>query len=543
MNKAAKFFALIGMAATIAGCADDNLRKTPTPTGDQYVRAALNLNVAEDDRVTTRAEVDDASYDKSNVWVLMFGNDNKLIQRPVKATQEVTPEGTKLFAMLRSTPNPLTLYVVAGLSSELNSKLTTSTDFNENSTYTDVNNALQTAEVTSAGIAVGDGSYLPMSSEARYFYAGTVGLHSIDGIELIRRVARIDIDASALTEEFKLEGAAMALVAKKGHVLHQSHVPTDLGGGTVNYDLKTGVVDNKLEAQIYINENTVMGTSRKPTMIIVKGSWRGGESGYYRMDIVNTNFDKIDIKRNTRYTLKITRITNSGYHQEDVNEAINEAINGVPSNSTYNAVTVSDTDSNDIVTNGAYYLGVSNSDFVVYCDDSQVTDMLVTTVNTNAPRYTTVGLSTSDPDILLNPTNLFPATGGTIKTEIYAKVKTSSLTDRYIIVRVGNLTRKVTIRREPAVELSETNGRKSDFTDPSYVYGKVDKGGEWARLSVSNDVSFDSSSLLLYNTAGGMCINYDPSKKTTDNMSVAAELYGYKSAGQGRSKVMIYVKP
>lgn len=536
MNKTIKTLVFISILAGFTCCSRDVIENQEPQIPDGYIRADLDLKVEEPDSIQTRAsDTEENAYDESNVWVLLFNTPSTsddtpttLVQAPVKAIKS----GDKMYVLLRATTQPVTAYVVAGLSSALNATMGTVANFTEGITdFSYVNNLLQTAAVGAAGIPIGSGSYFHMSSEPVFYSTGTIPVTSISR-PLTRNVAKINVDASALaTSDFELEGVTLINGAKKAFVFQQTAIPTN-HDGNIRYDEKATVVDNKLLSQIYLYENTgfVGGTTPNPTKLIVRGKYKGGQSGYYRMDILkkNTNgtYTPYDIKRNYCYTLKIEKIENGGYLTLD------EAVAGEPANSWYQVV-VNDPDSYDIVSNGHYYLGVSNSEFIVYGDPGQIEDLHITTVTTDAPEGTYTSISTSG-DLSAVTSSLTTPTGTATVTKIYATL--NAVTTSYIDLRVGNLTKRITVRRELSVACE--NSEKTDFIDPKYVAGEVVSGKEWVRMAAVSNANFNACPPSLVHPNGGIYVRYNSTLSM--NASRSAELYVSKANNQGRAKMLLF---
>lgn len=538
MNRTVKILAFVSIMAGFAGCVRD-VRENPEPSLPQgYVRASLELQVEKPDQIQTRAtQTEEDAYDDSKVWVLLFNatsasdaTPTTLVQAPVKAIKT----GTKLYVLLRATTQPVTLFMVTGLSPALNGYLETVSNFSEGSTtFAAVNDRLQTAAVTQTGVPIGSGSYFHMSSKPVFYSAGTIPVVSITQ-QLIRNVAKINVDASAVSSDFTLESATLVNGAQKGFVLQQAAIPANNGGDPVRYLAKSAVVGNKLMSEIYMYENSGFlsgGTTPNPTKLIVKGKYKGGASGYYRMDILENNGDgsytPYDIKRNCSYTLKIGKIENGGYTTFD------EAISGEPSNTWYDVV-VKDPDSYDIASNGHYYLGVSNSELIVYGDPAQTGHLHVATVTTDAPTGTYTSISSSADLSAVTSTLTTPVTGTATATDIYATI--GSATSGYIDLRVGNLTKRITVVRESSIFYG--NGEKTDFADQRYVAGEVVSGTEWVRLAEASNADFDLSMTSLVDPNGGLYVRYNST--LTLNPSRSAELYATKTNDQGRTKMLMF---
>lgn len=540
MNKVVKIIALISILAGITSCTKDTLSGSPdsfVPEG--YIRTTLDLSVEKPGQIQTRAtEAEEEAYDDTNVWALLFNataaddaTPTTLVQAPVKAIKS----GNQLRLLLRATADPVTLHLVTGLSDELNAYLGTLDNFSEGvTTFEDVNQRLQTAEVTEAGVPVGPDTYFHMSIAPEFYPNGTINLTTITQ-DLIRNPAKINVDASALfATDFTLEGVTLVNGARKGFVLPQTAIPADQGGSTVRYDEKTTITDNRLTSAIYLYENAGLRDGAKnPTKLIIRGKYKGGASSYYRMDILekdkNTDGTYIphNITRNTSYTLIISKIENGGYSTFD------EALAAEPSNTWYEVV-VDDPNAYDVVSNGHYFLGISNSRCYVVGSAERFENLHVATVTTNAPAGTSTSIEIGQgPEgglSLVTSSLTTPVTGTTTVTEIYATILRPDLTGpRQIDLKVGNLTHHIEVA---LLSDGPNSGTGVAYGDASIATGSVARraevvsGTEWVRVSTQSTTDFNLCPVSVVNPAGaGIWIRYNSTLDMNDSRS--AEVYSY----------------
>ena len=537
MNRIVKTVIFIAILAGFASCAEETMEEIPAPSiPEGYIRAALDLQVEGNDSIQTRVtDPEEQAYDKSNVWVLLFkatsssdSTPDELLQAPVKAVES----GNKLYVLLRSTSDPVTIYVVAGLSADLN---TTMAGISEGTGFAAVNAALQTAPLTSIGVPVGVNvpqvgvtSYFHMSSDPEFYADGTMPLITTPlSLSLTRNVAKINVDASAIhPDTFLLEEVILVNGAQKGYVLRQAAISAN-NGGVMRYEEKASVSGNKLTSQIYLYENAGMnGTTPNPTMLIVRGKYKG-VSGFYRMDLLKRNsngtYTPYNIERNHCYTLTITKLENSGYTTPD-QAIVNEPSNKWPQTD----ITITDTNPHDIVSNGRYYLGVTNSEFIIY--GNTTASQTIVAVTTNAPSGTQTSITLSPP----NPGFTIPLASlqvnGTVRTtSITANLRNFAIGDSaYIDLRVGNLTRRITIRKRAGVGTALSD--ITDFSAKNYVAGKVNSG-TGMRFATKPGVDFSSCYTSLVHS--GLFIRCNSGTAT-------GELYISRANNEGRVKVAVY---
>lgn len=480
--------AIFTYAVFFCSCSTDDLLDDsvlpPVPEG--YVRMAVNLMVSENEQVQTRAsDTEEKAFDDANVWVLAFdtSDEPKMIQKPIKATKK----GSQLYALLRSTSEACQLYLVTGLSATMNSYLDTAANFVEGETsYSTVSDQLLTAAVTATGIPVGGGNYIPMCSPVIECPSGTTGMSEISK-SILRIAAKIEVDAKAVAADFTIAGATLWNGPKQGHVLPQSPMIAYNGANVVKYNEKTGVSENCIRSQIYLYENnsTLADNTANPTIVIVKGTYKG-TTGYYRLDILNTAvgekpYAAHSITRNFLYTLKVTKIETVGYATAD------EAAANTASNNISYDVEVSDGTSFDIASNGEYYLGLSNSECMVYAVASTPITMDISTVSHNAPSTVLQGnvafknVVGDAPTISSDPFTTGGAYDGTIKTAGLSLTFSSGFNSCDVVLTLGNLTK--TIKLERTSEMLSFGG--AFLLGNGYVSGTTGSSQAWAKLSTT----------------------------------------------------------
>ncbi|WP_291528023.1 hypothetical protein [Bacteroides sp. UBA939] len=531
MNRIVKTIIFIAILAGFAGCSEETMEEIPVSSTipEGYIRAALDLQVEENNLIQTRANAtEEQAYDDSNVWVLLFkansitGTPLHLLQAPAKATKL----GDKLYVLLRSVPDHVALYVVTGLTADLNNVMA---NIPENTSFFDVNDALQTAAVPATGVPIGGTSYIPMSSDCALYSSGTASITSIT-LPLIRSVAKLNVDASAInTAEFQLEGVTLVNAAKQGYVLRQVEIsPNYTVYNTQQYEEKTSISGNKLTSEIYMYENADMysnGVTQVPTKIIIKGKYKGGASSYYRIDLLKRNangtYTPYNIERNHCYVLTINKIDNAGYINFE------QALANEPSNKwPQTNVAVTDANSSDIVSNGRYYLGVTNSEFIIYGNTTATQTVVV--VTSNAPSGTPTSITASGLAIL--QTSLQTPNGTARATSITANLSNVAVGDSaYIDLRVGDLTQRITIQKRAGVGTAFSD--ITDFSEKKYVAGKVNSG-TGMRFATKPEVDFSSCCNSLVHP--GFYI------RCNSGTGALGDLYISRANNEGRVKVSVY---
>lgn len=210
-------------------------------------------------------------------------------------------------------------------------------------------------------------------------------------IQLTRMMGKVIVANKAAN--FTLKGATIANVANKGHFFRETgkwyNAEATVGGGTISYvgpdgsevegispaatDPTNTYRQTTADHPIYAHETVVTGLGSKllyngdkitsvypdAIAVIIKGTY-GGEDYYYRLSLKDETGKSQDLLRNHEYTLVINSVDKPGY----VTFAEARAATGYDDIDAQLIVT--DNNSYDIIDNGKYYLGVTNSEYWAY---------------------------------------------------------------------------------------------------------------------------------------------------------------------------------
>lgn len=147
-------------------------------------------------------------------------------------------------------------------------------------------------------------------------------------------------------------------------------------------------------------------------------------------------------KPNVSYKINVESVENRGY--ATIEEAL---VNYQPGTGVVCRVTLLD-DFHELVANGQYYLGLSNSEFCFYADGEQ-NDIIVTTVTTNA--YDRGNVAPSSSIELLNARGMELVAGQTINsnsTDIKVNFTNSVSAEGTVRVTIGNLVKDISVTKQ-----------------------------------------------------------------------------------------------
>lgn len=323
----------------------------------------------------------------------------------------------------------------------------------------------------------------------------TVGLIA----NLENSFARIDVNSTSVASNFVLKGALLLNGSKTRPLRADSHLEVN-SGGVIEYS-QTPAMASSLVSPIYLfpNKGALPGNvdGSNPTDIIIHGEYTTSGvkyEGYYKVRI---RYDKegrelYDINPNTLYSVNIKTVKGPGYASESDAKA-NE-----PHNMDYN-VEVADAISQDvIIANGEYYLGVSNSEYILFADNAY--GVTATTLSYNAP--STVGqmpelslegagmaLRASEGVTLVNSQKAtLPVGNGVIQTYDIKVDMAESATTGKLIVRVGNLLKEIKLVKKPQVnELAAATVSATDIGGIDFEQLKSESN----RITIGSDNSLN----------------------------------------------------
>lgn len=348
---------------------------------------------------------------------------------------------------------------------------------------------------------------------------------------LTRAVARIAVVNTAVN--FKLNGiVALFNVARQGQLHNYSNSIMNNASNLTEYqgasDYSSFLVvpnggQSTDDSPIYIYESE----KQNDMYMIIQGKY-DSKDYYYKMAIVDTDLDAMDLLRNHSYTFTIINAKGPGYDKVD------DAKVAKPSNVDLDfRITVDDSDSYEIMANNDYYLGVSNSVFIAYTDVDKVYEAfnLVTDCEIEFPAARNITDNKHEVDdysfALAAPADgkLPIVTNGSSSPRITTvEVKVSNWlmfyeegqfvegvekNNAYITLKLGNLEKQVHIRQRRAIGTSRTvleyrptdsypyPGDFPNLMDYHCLTGQVQDGKEWIKLRPSTMVEREDTDRII----------------------------------------------
>ena len=526
------------------------------------VRVPITLTLPNPSQITTRAAVDllpNLEKRIERVCIAVFAaptataNTSDILLQLADGAQTIIDDNNA-YVLLDEYTGDYRLMAIVNYSDNFDAQLTTLKSDLANGTATygqfislteDLTALYAGGDLTAGQIEIGATQNLtgplPMYSDLT---AGTDIVPSTQiTLNLSNNYSRITVDASTVaTANYTILGATLLQGAVNITYDPAAALSTStIGSGAISY--KETEAQHKIPntlvnhvSPIYLFPNNGDGGAN-PTNIIIRGDYTDAKgntySGFHKISIKHNsapNTITYDIVNNNLYRVLITKVNSSGY------STFTGAELAEPNSDIIYDIVVDDDTSLDIVTgNGAYYIGVSNSDYIVY-DDDALTDLAATTFNYNlSPGAITDGVILPTPTItatggglsLTNPSASYTA-GVSNDVEINLA---ASFTSGDITLRLGNIAHRINIVR--GATQSSASSTLNDFATNEYVYGLFDG------LPTSNWLTFTNapSSSEVSSDLGGVPL--DLSANTSGVKRTYIPIYISSKDGKGRTKVII----
>lgn len=338
--------------------------------GNSYgqVDVTFSVTLPLPETVDTRAGLPYIDADIKNVDVLVFDKDGKFMER-IKvdgAALSATSSGVNFFVRLDATPDKRIIHLVAN--GRTADGVTDRVNFQDIAVGTSESVAIPS--LSTSVISVGNGllaDIMPLVMWGRTELNGISVVSKAEAVKLLRVAASIQVRAANATPEnglndFQIKRIALMKSLKKGYLTPagysgEASIPNESRpmeeDGSWNID-KSWSVDNNLVLYTY----ECAFTASDYQGVIISAVYKG-QPCYYKVAVVDGQ-TPVDIIRNHRYILTVTKVNGAGY--ADVNTAVGSA----PSN----AIKVSLTDENEdfpcIVADGQHLMGLTNNSVVVY---------------------------------------------------------------------------------------------------------------------------------------------------------------------------------
>lgn len=340
---------------------EDSSTQTPAKVG-----VAISLTLPDQEDVQMRAYTD---KDIKNLTVLVFDNTNKFMERiDVDAADlTVTGAGVKFSIILDATAENRTLHLIANARTD-DASLTDRIDFpvlNTTQTEATIMPALITKAITATGSDALINGINPLIMWGRAALSGVSITTAVDNVKLLRSVACVRIKKAASGDglaDLTVNSMAIHNGAGQGRVTQAAYnaavttTPTTGNPYTVAaYDYSRAWSTTSTEPFAYIYERNCTVSDY---MSVILSANYNGQSGYYRIALLNNSGVPINILRNHRYTITILSVNGAGFSSESV------AAGSAPANGDLMKVQITVDDTQEypfVIADSQYWMGLSNN--------------------------------------------------------------------------------------------------------------------------------------------------------------------------------------
>lgn len=524
---------------------DEKVRIMLLTKSDDYSIPATRIGIADENNINLP-------------WVLVFKATDPSITDPaneidpdaifVEATQAIVESGRQ-YVLLDTQTGPCYLLIIANpqdyfyyndlpysfTEPVLNSILT-------NQKLSEVSEKLLTEPLTSPTqpvVPFTENKSTPKSLPMSGFY-GVSGINShinLGVLELKRAVAKVFVNGAW---PFTLQGITVINAPTQGQLFRLGNTIRNNNGKLTNYLASSGdPVVNIAKANwkdgilttvndpVYIYESD----ANENTSVILKIVFNG-QTGFYKIGFLDDQGNKLPILRNHEYAINIRSVSNKGF------ETLEEAINSPISNFIHYDVIVKEKLAHEVIDNGIYYLGFTNSGYEVYGEGTlnYLNAFTVVTSNIDENVYPNQ-IKVSPGLILVSPTDgkIKPATNTALNpTDIIINLP-NGINSGTIDIIYGDIIYNLTIKRKSPLE---PNAQVIPFINNYYMAEIEDKTKDWLQLSL-NSTSIREDNKLIYTENDGTF--YLHIQENTQGIRRGI-MYIADKQKQGRVKILIIQK-
>lgn len=455
---------------SFSSCTDENEFKQnnslpEAPEGK--VNIEFDLNSGAFLKPETKNIRSDANFDAP--WVLSFKLENQDSPNPDTLFVEAVKteiEGSKYFMQLSGSKEPHLLYFVANADKVIENKksLFPTKKFGQVMSLLTFGNPSPDANFGLGPLSNPQGSVpftnqnIPMTATAQLDQI-VKGTKVIGTVNLQRIVSKIYLDATKANKKdgFVLTGLTVIDVPSRGYMNNKIDIRSVQPQDIIDYGRKTGadrlttLVLENIEGNTTLSSSTDRPIYVYPFLendsrggvyqVIFSGHFGDNTTKYFKIKLGGLNNPAALNKPNTSFLINIESIANNGY------VSLEHALQYDESTGVVVKVTLLD-NAHDIIANGKYYMGLSNSEYLL-CDDGSRLDIVLSILTFDkAPasnidlskvtkRITTQGLGL----IVPNP-QWIPGSPIEIKATLL-----DNFTSGIIKIQIGDLTKEITVTR------------------------------------------------------------------------------------------------
>lgn len=569
MNRYCIISLLLLFVFLLIGCRDEQFANGTAEGGntelpDGRIAFALYTSSTGFQRPVTRTGTADEDNARGDMWVFVFdaSTTDTLFLEAVKVSDHeptATTGQSRRTGSLQACTHKVTLLVLDNAPAKIHNGTTevnitdaASWGLTTTTKLVDARKLLNTVLLESPQSTVPYTPALPMPMSAelnREKLDASVNL----GIEaaplpLLRVVAKVSVKkdfvstGTAVAPDFTLKGATVYNTPKNASLfpVHKTNTSNLTDYIAADPDPIVGIAPavngSTMMNPIYLYPSAEANVAHQPFVLIQARYANDTEDTYYKLAIAPPTKPRGRVERNADYRLLIKECTGRGYNTAA------DAIAASPSNLIY-TVQVTDLSSHDIIDNGQYYIGLSNSEYHFYAYNSFV-NLPVATLNTGnnpgtIPFAGSVTITSSDPTNLVvqTPTIVHPATNENIRVGVTKEFVSGVLT-----VCLGNLTKEIKVVRKSNsfIEVKDELIINNNYASPNYKIASVVNPKPWIKLSTTSAVTLANGQDMVTSNAGGVYIAYNANMAKPDLENF---VYISRSTNEGRIKAHFLLSP
>lgn len=314
-------------------------------------RVSFQLKTKDAIEVETKSNTHE--NDINDIYLIVFDNTTDLFIECKAATKV---NGNSYIAPLTPYAAAVKIIAVANIKSLLISKMS---NWNSTTTYNNVFDDLLTNELKMNGGNIVSMPEIPPMSYTLMLDKIEMSMKIASPFIMERATAKITISVS--TNDFTLLGANLYNAPTKGYII-KNQTPANLlaitranyiGSENGAYNTKYMISEATQKNPIYCYETPIHTDRTKAPYVIINSN-----RGYYRINLTNKDGEQLDLQRNYYYKINITKVAADGALTPEEAEINPPFIN--------TDIIIEDPTSHEIISNGVDYLGLTNSEFIIY---------------------------------------------------------------------------------------------------------------------------------------------------------------------------------
>lgn len=394
-----KLVALAGLAAMLAACSGESEQDMPVdPSKRVEATIAVSMPRPSDEEVVSRATTPYSDTDILTADALIFDETGKLIERQHAGSVQRDGDQINITVLFDASPKKRTVHLVAN--SYFPDNMEDRVDFSPMTEgCPEANVRLLTTRVVDDSNGDVQARMAPPVMWGRLELPnGITANSSIRGIKLLRSCAGIVVrkDENATAEnglsDFEIEGATLDAASPAGYVTPTETVTT-APTGTPSVGRPFGEAGFSSNAAAWMIDGATpmlyaydrQCSTSSYMSVIVKGRYKG-ESGYYKVLLLNSSGTPYNIIRNHRYILTVTSVTDRGYAD------LATAVSSLPCNTLKASIVESDGNYSSSTADQQYLMSINCNAFELFGHyvTTQTNNVEIATIKTTHPITPTV---------------------------------------------------------------------------------------------------------------------------------------------------------